>query len=114
MKKELKELTVREVIAMPRYRDYVDEVIKGEVFNHRQAEVQAITQGRRLQRTAYDSLHERGVLEVDKIVELFVAVMDKSLIGFSAAEREYIYLIGYQAFYRLMVRLQEEEKEKRT
>lgn len=110
-KKSLKELTVREVITMPEFVKYMKEVIDGEKFNLKQAQLQAITKGMRLQRTPLDSLIESGNVEAEKMVDLYGAVLDKSLIGFSSAERGYIYLVGMQAFQRFMVRLQEEEKK---
>jgi hypothetical protein len=36
-------------------------------------------------------------------------VLNKSLIGLSANEREYIYLVGMEAFRRTMKKLQEQE-----
>lgn len=109
--KELKDMTVREVIMMPRFVKYMKEVIDGEVFNQRQAQTEAITKGMMLKRTPLDSLRDRGMLDAERMVDLYGAILDKSMIGFSAAERGYIYLIGMTAFKRLMVRLQEEEKE---
>lgn len=112
--KELKEMTVRDVITMPRFIKYVKEVIDGEVFKLRFAKIEAITKGLRLQRTPLDCLMDAGMMEAEKMADLYGAVLDKSLIGFSSAERGYIYLIGTEAFNRLMVRLQEEEKKKKT
>ena len=110
-KKSLKELTVREVITMPEFVKYMQEVVNSEKFHHKGAEMEAVKNGLRLQRTPYDSLMERDLLHGDRMVDLYGAALDKSLIGFSAAERGYIYLVGTQAFQRFMVKLQEEEKK---
>lgn len=114
-KKKLKEMTVGDIIALPEFTKHMAEVINGEVFNHRQAEMEAITKGLRLQRTPYDSLKERDVLHADKMVEMWSAMLSKSLIGFSASERQYIDLIGLTAYKRTVIWLNEQEKkEKQT
>ena len=112
MDKELKDMTVREVIMQPGFVRYLDEVIKGEASNHRTAELQALVTGRRLQRTAYDSLTERKVMEGARMVDLYGAVLDKSLVGFSAEERRYIEMIGNEAYRRYFVRLHDDEERK--
>lgn len=111
--KSLKELTVRDVLTMPLFEKKMQEVIDGEVFSHRKAQTEAMTKGLLLQRVPLDRLRERDLLHGDKMVDLYGAVLDKSLIGFSASEREYIYQIGKEAFMRTMYKLKEmEEKEK--
>lgn len=112
MEKTLKEMTVRDVIEMPEFTKHLQEVIDGEVFNHRKAEVEAITRGMRLQRTAYDSLKERKVMDAETMRELWQALICKTLVGFSAAERNYIDLIGLTAYKRLVIRINEREKKK--
>ena len=114
MEKKLNEMTVRDVITMPMFAKYVGDVIDGELSCHRKVKLEAISRGMRLHRMAIDSLQERGVLEAEKMVDLFGAVLDKSLVGFSQSEREYIYFIGILAFKRYMLKLYEEEKKKET
>lgn len=113
MDKELKDMTVRDVIMQPGFVRYLDEVIKGEASNYRTAELQALVTGRRLQRTAYDSLTERNVMEGARMVDLYGAVLDKSLVGFSAEERRYIEMIGNEAYRRYFVRLHDDEERKK-
>ena len=114
MEKKLNEMTVRDVITMPMFAKYVGEVIEGELSCHREAKLEALSRGLILHRMAIDSLQERGALEAEKMVDLFGAVLDKSLVGFSMSEREYIYFIGMLAFKRYMLKLYEEEKKKET
>ena len=114
MEKKLNEMTVRDVITMPMFAKYVGDAIEGELSYHRNAKLEALSRGLILHRMAIDSLQERGVLEAEKMVDLFGAVLDKSLVGFSMSEREYIYFIGMLAFKRYMLKLYEEEKKKET
>ena len=114
MEKKLNEMTVRDVITMPMFAKYVGDVIEGELSYHRNAKLEALSRGMILHRSAIDSLQERGVLDAEKMVDLFGSVLDKSLIGFSQSEREYIEFIGILAFKRYMLKLYEEEKKKET
>lgn len=114
MEKKLNEMTVRDVITMPMFVKYVGEVIDGELSCHRKVKLEAIARGMKLHRMAIDSLIERGVMDAEKMVDLFGAVLDKSLIGFSSSEREYIEFIGILAFKRFMLKLYEDEKKKET
>lgn len=114
MEKKLNEMTVRDVITMPMFVKYVGDVIEGELSYHRNAKLEALSRGLILHRMAIDSLQERGVLDAEKMVDLFGSVLDKSLIGFSQSEREYIEFIGMLAFKRYMLKLYEEEKKKET
>lgn len=114
MEKKLNEMTVRDVITMPMFVKYVGDVIDGELSCHRKVKLEAISRGMKLHRRAIDSLIERGVMDAEKMVDLFGAVLDKSLIGFSQSEREYIEFIGILAFKRFMLKLYEEEKKEET
>lgn len=114
MEKKLNEMTVRDVITMPMFVKYVGDVIEGELTCHRKVKLEAIARGMKLHRMAIDSLMERGVMDAEKMVDLFGAVLDKSLIGFSLSEREYIEFIGILAFKRFMLKLYEDEKKKET
>ena len=113
-RKKLKDMTVGDVIALPEFKVKMAEVIGAEIENHRKAEEEAVVRKMRLKRTPYDHLYERGVLEADRMIELYKAVLGQSLIGFSASERSYIGLVGQQAFRRVVMKLkEEEEKEKK-
>lgn len=111
--KDLKDMTVRDVIMQPDFVKYMKEVIDSEKFHHKGAEMEAVKNGLRLQRTSYDSLMERDMLHGERMVDLYGAVLDKSLIGFSAEERRYIEMIGNEAYRRYFVRLHDDEERKK-
>ena len=110
MSKELKEMTVRDVLMLDEFKRQMLQVMDGEMAAQEKAAYNASKQGARISRTPQDRLRERKVWEPDLMVEYFGSVLNKSLIGFSAAEREYIYLVGMEAFRRTMKKLQEQEK----
>ena len=109
--KELKELKVRDVLMMDEFRVQISQVMEAEVFNQSKAEKEARAKGCRINRTPLDRLCARKVWEPETMIEYFGSVLNKSLIGFSAAERDYIYLVGMAAFKRTMQKLQEAEKD---
>ena len=108
-KKELKDLKVRDVLMMDEFRGQLLQVMDAEVDSQRRAASNARAQGARLNRTPLDRLRERDLWHEDQMVDYFGSVLNKSLIGLSASEREYIYLVGMEAFRRTMKKLQEQE-----
>lgn len=111
MSKELKEMTVRDVLLMDEFKLQMSQVMEGEVDRQHKAEHEARAKGCRINRTPLDRLCDREAWEPETMIEYFGSIMNKSLIGFSAAEREYIYLVGMEAFKRTMQKLQEQEKQ---
>ena len=109
MEKELKEMTVRDVLLQPEYLEQLQEVMDGEVWNQQKAGAEARKQELRIGRTPLDRLREAEVWEAENIRDYFGAVLNKSLVGFGAAEREYINLVGMAAFRRTVVKLKEKE-----
>lgn len=106
-KEELSKLKVGDVLALPEFRHYLQEVMNGEEFSQNQAAFEASKKGARLGRTPLDNLRDKQAWNVEKLPEYFGSVLNKSLIGFSASERDYIYLVGMAAFNRTMQKLQE-------
>ena len=106
---EIKKLTVRDVIAMDMFREEMEVQVRIENESHSKAIREAAAKGLVLKRTPLDSLREKNVLDADTMVQKFSAVVDKSLIGFSANERQYIYGIGMLCFGRVLSRLKEKE-----
>lgn len=100
-KDELSKLTVREVIEMPEFADELEAQIVLEEDSH----TAALRKGR-LKRTPLDSLRDRKVFNVPHLKAAFMAVLDKSLVGYSSMERQYIHSLGMVAFARVMVKLQ--------
>ena len=100
-KDELSKLTVREVIEMPEFT----AELKAQLAMEEQSHTEALQKGR-LKRIPLDSLRDRQVFDVPHIKAAFMAILDKSLIGFSSMERQYIHSLGMISFARVMVKLQ--------
>ena len=97
---EIKKLTVRDVVTMPEFKEEMERQVTIEEDSHT-----ANIAGMRLKRTPLDSLRERGSFKADTLVQLFTAILNKSLLGYSANERDYIYRMGLVCFGRVLVRL---------
>ena len=102
-KEELAKLTVKDIIRMDAFRVELERQIKLEEDTH----TDALRMGR-LKRTPLDSLRDKGVFNADRMADLFESVLNKSLLGFGANERQYIHNLGMLAFARVMTKLQKE------
>lgn len=98
-------MTVMELTETDVFRKHVRQLLENEMDSHQRAAERAVAMKMRLQRTPIDRMMEKGVMDEDRMIELFRAVLNKSLIGFSAEERAYIYLLGYQAGTRATMEL---------
>ena len=105
-KEELEKLKVRDLIEMEAFRKEVEIQLGIEERTHTEALLNGI-----LNRSPLDSLREKGLFNAEKMVDLFRCIIEKSLIGFSASERNYIYLIGRTCAERLLIRMSEEVKD---
>lgn len=105
--KELNELKVADIISMPEFREEVDRQLTIEQDAYSKAVMDAKDKGCTLKRFPMLNLRDKGVLNADKMVELYEGVLNKSLVGFSMGEREYIYGVGIVAFGRVLARLKE-------
>lgn len=101
-KEELQALTVRDVLQRKEFKDYVQAVMDMEIGHREKMQRQAVEDKARLCRTPLDNLQDKGVWNAESIVDYFGAILDKSCIGLSASERQYIHLIGMNAFNRTM------------
>lgn len=99
---EIKKLKMRDIIAMPEFREEMARQVAIEEDSHT-----ANIAGMRLKRTPLDSLRERGVFNATKLVQLYKAILDKSLLGFSSNERSYIDRMGLVCLGRVLARLRE-------
>ena len=102
-------MKVRDVLQLEEFRRQMEDVMAGEVSNQNKAAYDASKAGARLSRTPLDRLREKGAWDVASMIDYFANVLNKSLIGFGAGERQYIYLVGMEAFKRTMKKLQENE-----
>lgn len=99
---EINKLTVSDVLDMAVFHEEMQRQVEIEQDTHTRE-----LQFGRLKRTPLDSIRERGAFDGDTMVQLFAAVIDKSLVGFSSAERQYIYGVGMLCFGRVLNRLRE-------
>ena len=106
---DLKEMKVRDVLQLEEFKRQLEDVMSGEVENQNKAAYDASKAGARLSRTPLDRLREKGAWDVESMTDYFANVLNKSLIGFGAGERQYIYLVGMEAFKRTMKKLKEKE-----
>lgn len=104
---ELKEMKVKDVLQLDEFRHEMQQVMDAEVCGQEKAAYQASRQGARLSRTPLDRLRDRKAWDVDSMIDYFANVLNKTLIGFSSSERNYIYLVGMAAFKRTMTKLKE-------
>ena len=98
MKKKLEEMTVRELLMTDEFVRTLGEVIENERQSFREVRYRAYKEGRRLQRNPIDRLEERGVFNTEDMQSLYAMVVAKCLTGYSASERNYIELVGRQAY----------------
>lgn len=98
MKKKLEEMTVRELLMTDEFVRTLGEVIENERQSFREVRYKAYKEGRRLQRNPIDRLEERGVFNTEDMQSLYAMVVAKCLTGYSASERNYIELVGRQAY----------------
>ena len=108
-KKSIKDMTVRDVLMTDLYRDYVRNVMEGEVAQQEKSAAAARAQHTRIGRTPLDNLRAKDVWDADKMVNCYGSILDKTLIGFSATERAYIEMVCIEAFRRCVRKMQELE-----
>ena len=99
---EIKKLKMRDVIAMPEFREEMARQVAIEEETHT-----CNIANMRMERTPLDSLRERGVFNAETLVQLYKAILDKSLLGFSSNERSYIDRMGLVCLGRVLARLRE-------
>ena len=104
---ELKGLTLGEVIHMEEFR----KEMEWQVSVEENAQTKAIEKGH-YNRTPLDSLRTKGVFNADKLIELYEAILHKSLLGFSSQERRYIESIALIALGRTLENLRDPADEK--
>ena len=110
MGKTIEKMTVKDVITSDVFREEVQRQMRIE----ERSQTDAIARLGRLNRTPLDRLRERGDFRVGRIIELYTAIISKTLLGYSAAERTYINNVCLLAMRRTLQRLEEkEEKEKK-
>ena len=102
----IEKMTVKDVITSDVFREEVQRQMRIE----ERSQTDAIARLGRLNRTPLDRLRERGDFRVERIIELYTALISKTLLGYSAAERTYINNVCLLAMQRTLQRLEEKEK----
>lgn len=110
-KEEIEKLTVRDVIGMDVFAREMELQVNAEQSEHTKAVIMAGKMGLVYKRMPIDNLRDKGVFDGSQMVQLFAAVVDKTLLGFSATEREYIRNVGLVCFGRVLRHLQEEDTQ---
>lgn len=106
MGKTIEKMTVKDVITSDVFR----EEVQRQMIIEEQSQTDAIARLGRMNRTPLDRLRERGDFRVERIIELYTAIISKTLLGYSAAERTYINNVCLLAMQRTLQRLEGKEK----
>ena len=105
--KTIEQMTVKDVITSDVFR----EEVQRQMGIEERTQTDAIARLGRLNRTPLDRLRERDDFRVDRIIELYAALISKTLLGYSSAERTYINNICMLAMRRTLQRLEGKEKK---
>lgn len=106
--KELKDMTISDVLKTPEFYNNLKVVISDLGKIRRKAEISANAP---LKRHPIDRLQEKGVFEPGQMTVLYASAMDKKLQGYSSSERTFILNVGGEAFNKAMKILLENEKK---
>lgn len=108
---KVEEMKVGDILSLPEFTEQMRQIVENEKASYQRAAEAAVQQKMRLKRCVLSWLLDRDVMDAARMVELFAAILNKSLIGFSSEERSYIYELGLQAGRITIKKLQEKEKE---
>lgn len=106
--KELKDMTISDVLKTPEFYNNLKVVISDLGNIRRNAGISANAP---LKRHPIDRLQEKGVFEPGQMTILYASAMDKKLQGYSSSERTFILNVGGEAFNKAMKILLENEKK---
>ena len=110
MKKELKEMTLGELLDSKEFQEELQRQIDNEVEHHDKMMREAFNRGLRLQRNPQERLRERGVFNVEDMTAAYKMIIAKSLQGYSATDREYIKQVCWMAYWRVLEKMNKKEK----
>ena len=106
MKYDLQKMTVREVIETEEFKENMRKAVDIELQTLTDKAYEVMRHGGRLSRSPLNPLMERNVFNADRMTELYMAILNKSLVGFAAAERAYISEVGRQVYNITIKQLQ--------
>ena len=97
--------TVEQMVMCYTFRQELQAVIDDLHSQRAKDEVKAGEKNGRLKSHPIEALEDEGVFNVKDMQELFLHQLQKTLIGYSVRERQFIRDVGMMAFNRTMIRL---------
>lgn len=107
-KKKVEEMSVAEVLATKEFEDEISKLIN-DLSKDRDDAKQKY--GKRLKAHPIDKLRKQGVFNALNLTSLYGQVLDKRVVGYSAAERKFILECGTEAFGNVMNKLVKKSKK---
>jgi hypothetical protein len=95
----IEKMSVAELVATEEYRSNLDKVIEDVCGSRLKLANEARIRDRKLKRHPFDRLLEKDMMNVDKVSELFIAILDKKA-DLPAMERDVVENIGMEALNR--------------
>ena len=99
---DLKQMTIEQLLDSVAFERELIQQIDMEAKHHDDMSRQAFTSGMRLQRAPIATLREKGIFDAENIRDIYKRIVCKTLVGFSAAEREYIKNLCMMAYWRVV------------
>lgn len=99
-KVDLSKATINELLDSEMFERELIRQIDMETQHHDEMARQAFASGLRLQRAPITTLLEKGIFDAENIRDIYKRIVCKTLVGFSAAEREYIKNLCMVAYWR--------------
>ena len=107
---ELKGMTIEQLLDSVTFERELIRQIELETEHHDQMARQAFQSGLRLQRAPIATLREKGIFDAENIRDIYKRIICKTLVGFSAAEREYIKNLCMMAYWRVVEAYKKQNK----
>lgn len=110
MKKSVKEMTIKEVLYTPEFRQIAKMEIS-KLWDSRLAFRANLKPGERLKRHPIDALHADGMLYLDSFIIEFESIINKNST-LTHSQRKVIYTLGMTSFNQVVKKFIEDEKER--
>ena len=104
--KTVNEMTVKELLKLPLFKEKIDECIKELSISLRKIAAEKHVE---LKRTPLDRLEEQGLVNSDSFVAIYERILAKTEKNCSSNERMWIKGICDEALHRAVARLKVEE-----
>lgn len=97
---DLSSMTIEQLLDSEQFERELIQQIEIEAGHHDKMAREAFKSGMRLQRAPITTLREKGVFDAENIRDIYKRIICKTLVGFSASEREYIKNLCMVAYWR--------------